>query len=129
MMMIDDRRITRAGTMMMIDPNEDENIIDSELVPSSLAAIAPILRVANDIEADNPKFEKFFHLAIGRFHAFERAHTMDPTSSGRGVRQFKTYLLHKLQEEEPTSDPNEIQTYYQNFYEDNIENGEGKKTP
>ncbi|WZZ47645.1 hypothetical protein YC2023_043904 [Brassica napus] len=54
MMMIDDRRITRAGTMMMIDPNEDENIIDSELVPSSLAAIAPILRVANDIEADNP---------------------------------------------------------------------------
>ena len=55
MMMIDDRRITRAGTMMMIDRNEDENIIDSELVPSSLAAIAPILRVANDIEADNPR--------------------------------------------------------------------------
>ncbi|XP_048617297.1 callose synthase 7-like isoform X2 [Brassica napus] len=108
MMMIDDRRITRAGTMMMIDRNEDENIIDSELVPSSLAAIAPILRVANDIEADNPRVAY-----LCRFHAFERAHTMDPTSSGRGVRPFKTYLLHKLQEEEPTSDPNEIQTYYQ----------------
>ncbi|CAN7071936.1 unnamed protein product [Brassica oleracea var. botrytis] len=124
MMMIDDRRITRAGTMMMIDRNEDENIIDSELVPSSLAAIALILRVANDIEADNPRVAY-----LCRFHAFERAHTMDPTSSRRGVRQFKTYLLHKLQEEEPTSDSNEIQTYYQNFYEDNIENREGKKTP
>ncbi|KAL0758022.1 hypothetical protein Bca101_095690 [Brassica carinata] len=118
------RRMTRAGTMMMIEPNEDESIIDSELVPSSLAAIAPILRVANDIEEDNPRVAY-----LCRFHAFEKAHKMDPTSSGRGVRQFKTYLLHKLQEEEPTSDPNEIQTYYQKFYVDNIENGEGKKTP
>lgn len=38
-----------------------------------------------------------FVCLIGRFHAFEKAHTMDPTSSGRGVRQFKTFLLHRLQ--------------------------------
>jgi callose synthase len=41
---------------MMIDrPNEDASAMDSELVPSSLASIAPILRVANEIEKDNPR--------------------------------------------------------------------------
>lgn len=49
------RRMTRAGTMMIDPTNEDENVVDSELVPSSLSSIAPILRVANDIEADNPR--------------------------------------------------------------------------
>ncbi|WZZ56681.1 hypothetical protein YC2023_056788 [Brassica napus] len=118
------RRMTRAGTMMIDHPNEDENVIDSELVPSSLASIAPVLRVANEIEDQNPRVAY-----LCRFHAFEKAHRMDPTSSGRGVRQFKTYLLHKLEKEEPTSDPKEIQNYYQRFYEENIQKGEGRKTP
>ena len=49
------RRMTRAQTMMLHLPDEDSPPVDSELVPSSLASIAPILRVANEIEEENPR--------------------------------------------------------------------------
>ncbi|KDO60987.1 hypothetical protein CISIN_1g037960mg [Citrus sinensis] len=48
-------KMSRAQTMFVDVQNEDGPAIDSELVPSSLAAIAPILRVANEIEKDNPR--------------------------------------------------------------------------
>ena len=47
--------MSRGHTMMFDVPNEDTSAIDSELVPSSLAVIAPILRVANEIEEENPR--------------------------------------------------------------------------
>ncbi|XP_076950818.1 putative callose synthase 6 [Bidens hawaiensis] len=119
--------MTRTSTMY--DPNGDG--VDSELVPSSLASIAPILRVANEIERDN---ERVAYLC--RFHAFEKAHRMDPKSNGRGVRQFKTYLLHRLQKNDERTkpqlartDPKEIQKFYQNFYEKNIKEGQYTKKP
>lgn len=45
--------MTRLPTMA--DPNDVDNyVVDSEMVPSSLSSIAPILRVANEIEPENP---------------------------------------------------------------------------
>ncbi|KAM4105419.1 hypothetical protein ACJW30_06G231200 [Castanea mollissima] len=112
-------------------PNLHEIPIDSESVPSSLAAIIPILRVANEIQKENPRVA-----FLCRHHATEKAHTMDPTSSGRGVRQFKTHLLHRLDREDDkikctlsTNDPEEIQLFYQQFYEENIKDAEHRKKP
>ncbi|KAK1258886.1 putative callose synthase 6 [Acorus gramineus] len=84
------RRMTRMPTM--VDVPEDEATGDSERVPASLKSIAPILRVANEIEELNGRVAY-----LCRFHAFEKAHNLDSISSGRGVRQFKTYLLHRLE--------------------------------
>lgn len=94
--------------------------MDPEVVPSSLTQIAPILRVANEIEHDAPRVAY-----LCRFYAFDKAHKIDATSSGRGVRQFKTALLHKLEkDDEPTkekrkskSDAREMQNYYRDFYD------------
>jgi callose synthase len=48
------RRLTRVQTMLDV-PEEEGPTADSELVPSSLASIVPILRVANEIEKENPR--------------------------------------------------------------------------
>ncbi|CAI9089021.1 OLC1v1023506C1 [Oldenlandia corymbosa var. corymbosa] len=126
------RQLSRTFTRLptYLDPNDvDGRVADSEMVPSALAPIAPILRVANEIEEDNPKIAY-----LCRFHAFEKAHRMDPNSTGRGVRQFKTYLLRKLERDEvatgaTATDPREVLRYYKNYYEKNIKEGQYTKKP
>ncbi|XWS30100.1 hypothetical protein CRYUN_Cryun24cG0088900 [Craigia yunnanensis] len=126
------RRMSKARAIMFDLPsNIGNSAVDSDLVPSSLPSIALILRVANEIEADNPRVA---HLC--RVYAFKDANRLDPTSSGRGVRQLKTYLSNRVEEEKDEikpqlarTDAREIQLYYQIFYEKNIKEGQDTKQP
>ncbi|KAI0511251.1 hypothetical protein KFK09_011876 [Dendrobium nobile] len=110
------RRPSRTAAMMTFSME----VFDNEVVPSSLSSIAPILRVAAEIEAERPRVAY-----LCRFYAFEKAHRLDPSSSGRGVRQFKTALLQRLERDNAPSlskrlkksDAREIESFYQQYYE------------
>ncbi|KAL1224859.1 Callose synthase 5 [Cardamine amara subsp. amara] len=95
-------------------------VFDHEVVPASLGTIAPILRVAAEIEHERPRVAY-----LCRFYAFEKAHRLDQSSSGRGVRQFKTLLFQRLERDNASSlasrvkktDGREVESYYQQYYE------------
>ncbi|XP_014497796.1 callose synthase 5 [Vigna radiata var. radiata] len=115
-----DHTLNRRPSRSAATTTFSSEVFDNEVVPSSLASISPILRVANEIEGERPRVAY-----LCRFYAFEKAHRLDQSSSGRGVRQFKTLLLQRLERDNPKSltsrvkktDAREIQSYYQQYYE------------
>ncbi|CAA0822891.1 Callose synthase 5 [Striga hermonthica] len=99
-------------------------VFDNEVVPSSLqSSIAPILRVAAEIQNERPRVAY-----LCRFYAFEKANRLDPNSTGRGVRQFKTSLHQRLERDNASSlsarvkktDTHEIESFYKQYYEDYV---------
>ncbi|KAL6555852.1 Callose synthase 5 [Orobanche hederae] len=96
-------------------------VFDNEVVPSSLqSSIAPILRVAAEIQNERPRVAY-----LCRFYAFEKTQRLDPNSTGRGVRQFKTSLHQRLERDNASTlaarvkktDAREIESFYKQYYE------------
>ncbi|CAL9100500.1 unnamed protein product [Musa acuminata var. zebrina] len=84
------RTQSRKPTMLNVPQEEEATLlVDSELVP--------ILRVANEIETLNPRVAHlyFYSSNESRFHAFEKAHKLDPASSKRGTLKHISYLDRK----------------------------------
>ncbi|XP_050206090.1 callose synthase 5 [Mercurialis annua] len=112
--------LTRRPSRSVATTTFTTEVFDNEVVPSSLGSIAPILRIANEIEHERPRVAY-----LCRFYAFEKAHRLDQSSSGRGVRQFKTSLLQRLERDNASSlaarvkktDAREIESFYQQYYE------------
>ncbi|XP_065866870.1 callose synthase 5-like [Euphorbia lathyris] len=112
--------LTRRPSRSAATTTFSTEVFDNEVVPSSLGSIVPILRIANEIEQERPRVAY-----LCRFYAFEKAHRLDVSSTGRGVRQFKTSLLQRLERDNASSlasrikktDAREIESFYQQYYE------------
>ncbi|KAH9320865.1 hypothetical protein KI387_015504, partial [Taxus chinensis] len=104
-------------------PTFSSEVFDTEVVPSTLGSIAPILQVAREIESERPRVAY-----LCRYYAFEKSFRLDPTSGGRGVRQFKTALLQRLEKENEktlaarvfSKDAKEIESFYIQYSENYV---------
>jgi len=65
------KQMISEPTRTVDELQNEENIVDGEIVPSSLSSIVPILRAANEIEEENPRVaylcELFFQLLLTFF--------------------------------------------------------------
>ncbi|KVH93112.1 1,3-beta-glucan synthase subunit FKS1-like, domain-1 [Cynara cardunculus var. scolymus] len=119
---------TKPFYIRSITSGNDEYVpepFDSEKLPVTLKSeIQRFLRVANLIDAQEPR-------VACRFHAFVVAHDLDRNSNGRGVRQFKTALLQRLEQDEEVtyrkrkekSDVREVRRVYREYKDYIIKHG------
>ncbi|XP_024979448.1 putative callose synthase 8 [Cynara cardunculus var. scolymus] len=121
---------TKPFYIRSITSGNDEYVpepFDSEKLPVTLKSeIQRFLRVANLIDAQEPRVA-----CLCRFHAFVVAHDLDRNSNGRGVRQFKTALLQRLEQDEEVtyrkrkekSDVREVRRVYREYKDYIIKHG------
>jgi len=85
-----------------------------ERVPDALAPeVMPFVRAADEIEPLNPRVA-----FLCRKYAYKKVQRMDPSSIQRGVRQFKTYMSLKLDQDDThflVNDAKEIQQFYKHY--------------
>ncbi|CAL4963325.1 unnamed protein product [Urochloa decumbens] len=85
-----------------------------ERVPGAVAPeVMPFVRAADEVEPFNPRVA-----FLCRRYAFKKVQRMDPSSTQRGVRQFKTYMSIKLDQDDTQvlgNDANEIQHFYKKY--------------
>ncbi|CAH1440868.1 unnamed protein product [Lactuca virosa] len=106
-------------------------MMDNMAVPSALCDIVPILNFADEVEPYHPRAAY-----LCRMHALDKAHRQDPLSSGRGVHQFKTALIHRLRKENATTlrgridtDAREMQAFYRHYYSKYIQRQQNADKP
>lgn len=87
-----------------------------ERVPEALAPeVMPFIRAADEVELLNSRVA-----FLCRRYAYKKVQRMDPSSIQRGVRQFKTYMSLKLDQDDmqfPLNDSKEIQRFYKYYCE------------
>ncbi|KAM0855380.1 hypothetical protein ACQ4PT_049812 [Festuca glaucescens] len=85
-----------------------------ERVPDALAPeVMPFIRAADDVEPFNPRVA-----FLCRKYAYKKVQRMDPSSIQRGVRQFKTDMSLKLDQDDTqflVNDAKEIQRFYKHY--------------
>nr|XP_017248464.1 PREDICTED: callose synthase 5-like isoform X2 [Daucus carota subsp. sativus] len=118
------RRSSRSAALT----NHPVEVFDNEVVPASLqSSIAPILRVAAEIQSSHPRVAY-----LCRAYALDKTDRTDPNSNGRGVMQFKTSLLQRLNRDEVSSlasrvkesDAKEIGAFYYEHYTRVLDKGD-----
>ncbi|XP_047056174.1 callose synthase 7-like [Lolium rigidum] len=73
----------------------------------------PFIRAADEVEPFNPRVA-----FLCRKYAYKKVQRMDPSSIQRGVRQFKTYMSLKLDQDDTqflVNDAKEIQRFYKHY--------------
>ncbi|PWZ30892.1 hypothetical protein Zm00014a_004348 [Zea mays] len=108
------RMPTRAFTIRPDGSSGEDgvDIVEEELVPSSLAPIVPILRAANEIEEENPRVA-YLSLPDTLFDEHETKRSLATTDAREIQKFYAQYCRKYLEQDHDKRKPEEMARYYQ----------------